>query len=147
MARLPVIVGFGGINSAGRTSSHQAYRRIVFDLLPSSIQQDVLLDLATITNMAEHKNGLWYTNSGEALDATALVDSIGESLLARTLIRRIHPSLFDVDHVVLHRSTILQANQTQEKLSFTIKTRSLPSDRPTNWHVTCLLYTSPSPRD
>ncbi|MBU2021479.1 MAG: beta-ketoacyl synthase [Gammaproteobacteria bacterium] len=136
MARLPVIVGFGGINSAGRTSSHQAYRRIVFDLLPSSIQQDVLLDLATITNMAEHKNGLWYTNGGEALDAAALVDSIGESLLARTLIRRIHPSLFDVDHVVLHKSTTLQSSQSEEKLSFTIKTRSLPNDRPTNWQVT-----------
>ncbi|MGO2513162.1 beta-ketoacyl synthase [Marinomonas polaris] len=136
MARLPVIVGFGGINSAGRTSSHQAYRRIVFDLLPSSIQQDVLLDLATITNMAEHKNGLWYTNGGEALDAAALVDSIGESLLARTLIRRIHPSLFDVDHVVLHKSTTLQSRQSEEKLSFTIKTRSLPNDRPTNWQVT-----------
>ncbi|MGO2353206.1 MAG: beta-ketoacyl synthase [Marinomonas foliarum] len=135
MARLPVIVGFGGINSAGRTSSHQAYRRIVFDLLPSSIQQDVLLDLATITNMAEHKNGLWYTDGGEALDAAALVDSIGESLLARTLIRRIHPSLFDVDHVVLHKSTTLQSNQSDEKLSFTIKTRSLPNERPTNWHV------------
>tara|TARA_R110002033_G_C3897409_1_gene239927 strand:- start:28320 stop:30236 length:1917 start_codon:yes stop_codon:yes gene_type:complete len=136
LARLPVIVGFGGINSAGRTSSHQAYRRIVFDLLPSSIQQDVLLDLATITNMAEHKNGLWYTNGGEALDAAALVDSIGESLLARTLIRRIHPSLFDVDHVVLHKSTTLQSSQSEEKLSFTIKTRSLPNDRPTNWQVT-----------
>ncbi|PYF81698.1 MULTISPECIES: beta-ketoacyl synthase [Marinomonas] len=135
MARLPVIVGFGGINSAGRTSSHQAYRRIVFDLLPSSIQQDVLLDLATITNMAEHKNGLWYTDGGEALDAAALVDSIGESLLARTLIRRIHPSLFDVDHVILHKSTTLQSNQDDEKLSFTIKTRSLPNERPTNWHV------------
>jgi acetoacetyl-[acyl-carrier protein] synthase len=135
LARLPVIVGFGGINSAGRTSSHQAYRRIIFDLLPSSIQQDVLLDLATITNMAEHKNGLWYTDGGEALDAAALVDSIGESLLARTLIRRIHPSLFDVDHVVLHKSTTLQSNQSDEKLSFTIKTRSLPNERPTNWHV------------
>ncbi|RBP81726.1 beta-ketoacyl synthase [Marinomonas rhizomae] len=135
MARLPVIVGFGGINSAGRTSSHQAYRRIVFDLLPNAIQQDVLLDLATITNMAEHKNGLWYTDSGEALDAAALVDSIGESLLARTLIRRIHPSLFDVDHVVLHKSTTLQSNENEEKLSFTIKTRSLPKDRPTNWQV------------
>ena len=141
MARLPVIVGFGGINSAGRTSSHQAYRRIVFDLLPSSLQQDVLLDLATITNMAEHKNGLWYTHGGEALDATALVDSIGESLLARTLIRRIHPSLFDVDHVVLHKSITLQSNQSDEKLSFTIKTRSLPNDRPTNWHVTELSST------
>ncbi len=136
MARLPVIVGFGGINSAGRTSSHQAYRRIVFDLLPSSIQQDVLLDLATITNMAEHKNGLWYTNDGEALDATTLIDSIGESLLARTLIRRIHPSLFDVDNVVLHKSMTLHSNHAEEKLSFTIKTRSLPNDRPTNWQVT-----------
>ncbi|MBR7887396.1 beta-ketoacyl synthase [Marinomonas sp. A79] len=138
MARLPVIVGFGGINSAGRTSSHQAYRRIVFDLLPNAIQQDVLLDLATITNTAEHKNGLWYTRSGEALDAASLVDSIGESLLARTLIRRIHPDLFDVDHVVLHKSTSLHSDNPDEKLSFTIKTRSLPSDRPTNWQVTAL---------
>lgn len=136
MARLPVIVGFGGINSAGRTSSHQAYRRIVFDLLPSSIQQDVLLDLATITNMAEHKNGLWYTDGEEALDAAALIDSIGESLLARTLIRRIHPSLFDVDNVVLHKSTTLHSSHEDEKLSFTIKTRSLPNDSPTNWQVT-----------
>lgn len=138
MARLPVIVGFGGINSAGRTSSHQAYRRIVFDLLPSPIQQDVLLDLATITNMAEHKNGFWYTSGGDALDATALIDSIGETLLARTLIRRIHPSLFDVDNVVLHKSITLHSNHAEEKLSFTIKTRSLPNNRPTNWQITAL---------
>lgn len=138
MARLPVIVGFGGINSAGRTSSHQAYRRIVFDLLPSPIQQDVLLDLATITNMAEHKNGLWYTSGGDALDATALIDSIGETLLARTLIRRIHPSLFDVDNVILHKSMTLHSNHAEEKLSFTIKTRSLPNNRPTNWQITAL---------
>jgi acetoacetyl-[acyl-carrier protein] synthase len=138
LARLPVIVGFGGINSAGRTSSHQAYRRIVFDLLPSPIQQDVLLDLATITNMAEHKNGLWYTSGGDALDSTALIDSIGETLLARTLIRRIHPSLFDVDNVILHKSMTLHSNHAEEKLSFTIKTRSLPNNRPTNWQITAL---------
>ncbi|MEO9655774.1 beta-ketoacyl synthase [Marinomonas sp.] len=136
MARLPVIVGFGGINSAGRTSSHQAYRRIVLELLPASIQQDVLLDLATITNAAEYKNGLWHTDSGEALDASALIDSIGESLLARTLIRRIHPSLFDVDQVVVHKTSTLSAGHDSEKLSFTIKTRSLPNNRPTNWQVT-----------
>lgn len=136
MARLPVIIGFGGINSAGRSSSHQAYRRIVLDLLPSSIQQDVLLDLATLTNAAEYKNGLWHTESGEELDAASLIDSIGESLLARTLIRRIHPSLFDVDHVTRHKSAVLTPTGQDEKLSFTIKTRSLPSDRPTNWQVT-----------
>lgn len=136
MARLPVIVGFGGINSAGRTSSHQAYRRIVFDLLPSTIQQDVLLDLATLTNMAEYKNGMWHTEGGESLDSASLIDSIGDSLLARTLIRRIHPDLFDVDHVVLHKSTTLNASNPDEKLSFTTKTRSLPKERPTNWQVT-----------
>ncbi|MGB5995763.1 MAG: beta-ketoacyl synthase [Marinomonas sp.] len=136
MARLPVIVGFGGINSAGRSSSHQAYRRIVLDLLPSAIQQEVLLDLATLTNAAEYKNGFWHTEGGEELDAASLIDSIGESLLARTLIRRIHPSLFDVDHVTLHKSSVLTPNSQEEKLSFTIKTRSLPSDRPTNWQVT-----------
>ncbi|REG87021.1 beta-ketoacyl synthase [Marinomonas pollencensis] len=136
MARLPVIVGFGGINSAGRSSSHQAYRRIVLDLLPSAVQQDVLLDLATLTNAAEFKNGVWHTAGGEELDAATLIDSIGESLLARTLIRRIHPSLFDVDHVTLHKSSVLTPNSQEEKLSFTIKTRSLPADRPTNWQVT-----------
>ncbi|WP_394182316.1 beta-ketoacyl synthase [Marinomonas posidonica] len=136
MARLPVIVGFGGINSAGRTSSHQAYRRIVFDLLPSSIQQDVLLDLATLTNMAEHKNGLWHTPSGETLDAETLVDSIGEELLAKTLIRRIHPSLFDVDHVTIHKAASLQATSNEEHFSFRAKTRSLPKNKPSNWKVT-----------
>lgn len=136
MARLPVIVGFGGINSAGRASSHQAYRRIVLDLLPTDIQQDVLLDLATLTNSAEYKNGLWHTADGEALDDASLIDSIGESLLAKTLIRRIHPSLFDVDHVTLHKKSVFAPNSQDEKLSFTVKSRSLPADRPTNWQVT-----------
>ncbi|MBJ7552842.1 beta-ketoacyl synthase [Marinomonas spartinae] len=138
MARLPVIIGFGGINSAGRSSSHQAYRRIVFDLLPSHMQQDVLLDLATLTNAADYRNGLWHTDDGEALDDIALIDSIGETLLAQTLIRRIHPSLFDVDHVTLHKKSVLAPNSQEEKLSFTIKTRSLPDDRPANWHVAAI---------
>ncbi len=136
LTRLPVIVGFGGINSAGRTSSHQAYRRVILDLLPTVIQQEVLLDLATLTNTAEYKNGLWHTRDGEALDDSSLIDSIGESLLAQTLIRRIHPSLFDVDHVILHKKSVLTPNSQDEKLSFTIKTRSLPNDRPTNWQIT-----------
>ncbi|MBM6551201.1 beta-ketoacyl synthase [Marinomonas ostreistagni] len=135
MARLPVIVGFGGINSAGRTSFHQAYRRIIFDLLPNAIQQEVLLDLATITNIAEYQNGQWLTADGEALDAETLIDTFGEEILARTLIRRIHPSLFDVDNVVIHKSSALSPVNEGEKLSFSVKTRSLPDNIPTNWQV------------
>lgn len=135
MARLPVIVGFGGINPAGRTSFHQAYRRIIIDLLPEHIQQEVLLDLATITNIAEYQNGAWLTHDGEALDAETLIDSFGEEILARTLIRRIHPSLFDVDNVVAHKSTTLNSVSEGEKLSFSVKTRSLPDNIPANWQV------------
>ncbi|SBS25136.1 3-oxoacyl-[acyl-carrier-protein] synthase 2 [Marinomonas aquimarina] len=135
MARLPVIVGFGGINSAGRTSFHQAYRRIIFDLLPQTIQQEVLLDLATITNIAEYQNGAWLTQDGEALDADTLIDTFGEDILARTLIRRIHPSLFDVDNVVIHKNSALSPVSEGEKLSFSVKTRSLPDNIPANWQV------------
>ena len=135
MARLPVIVGFGGINSAGRTSFHQAYRRIILDLLPQAIQQEVLLDLATITNIAEYQNGAWLTHDGEALDAETLIDTFGEEILARTLIRRIHPSLFDVDNVVIHKSSALAPVAEGEKLSFSVKTRSLPDNIPANWQV------------
>ena len=135
MARLPVIVGFGGINSAGRTSFHQAYRRIILDLLPQAIQQEVLLDLATITNIAEYQHGAWLTHDGEALDAETLIDTFGEEILARTLIRRIHPSLFDVDNVVIHKSSALAPVAEGEKLSFSVKTRSLPDNIPANWQV------------
>ena len=135
MARLPVIVGFGGINSAGRTSFHQAYRRIILDFLPQAIQQEVLLDLATITNIAEYQNGAWLTHDGEALDAETLIDTFGEEILARTLIRRIHPSLFDVDNVVIHKSSALTPVAEGEKLSFSVKTRSLPDNIPANWQV------------
>ena len=30
---LPLIVGFGGFNAAGRSSSHQAFRRMVLESL------------------------------------------------------------------------------------------------------------------
>ena len=39
MQALPVIVGFGGYNAAGRSSSHQAFRRIVLESLPKDEQQ------------------------------------------------------------------------------------------------------------
>ena len=32
---LPVIVGFGGYSAAGRSSSHQAFRRMILESLPT----------------------------------------------------------------------------------------------------------------
>lgn len=135
MARLPVIVGFGGINPAGRTSSHQAYRRIVFDLLPKSVQQEVLLDLATLTNTAHFHHGHWYKGETQTSSPEELIEQISEEVLAKTLIRRIHPSLFDVDNVSINKSTSLLPTSEGENICFTIKTRSLPDNLPAQWQV------------
>lgn len=138
LTRLPVIVGFGGINPAGRSSSHQAYRRIVFDLLSKDIQQEVLLDLANLTNTANFHHGIWYDEENNEYSAEELVTHVKEDVLAKTLIRRIHPSLFDVDNVTLHKSSSLLPSGNNESLSFTIKTRSLPERLPENWQVSAL---------
>ena len=42
MSRLPIIVGFGGINPAGRSSNHHGYRRLVYGALSESAQQKTL---------------------------------------------------------------------------------------------------------
>ena len=39
MSKLPVIVGFGGINPAGRGSFHHAYNRLVIDALANDPQR------------------------------------------------------------------------------------------------------------
>ena len=46
MANLPVIVGFGGINPAGRSSFHHGYRRLVFDALSAEKAELTLSSLA-----------------------------------------------------------------------------------------------------
>jgi acetoacetyl-[acyl-carrier protein] synthase len=44
--RLPVITGFGGINSAGRMSFHHAYKRLVIDALGQQDQDRTYASLA-----------------------------------------------------------------------------------------------------
>ena len=45
---LPVIVGFGGYNAAGRSSSHQAFRRMILESLPVQQQEITILGLACL---------------------------------------------------------------------------------------------------
>ena len=41
--RLPVIVGMGGVNAAGRSSDFQNYRRMVIELLPAAERERTLV--------------------------------------------------------------------------------------------------------
>ena len=51
MSRLPVIVGFGGYNAAGRSSFHHGFRRTVIESLPAAERQETLAGLAVLMNL------------------------------------------------------------------------------------------------
>ena len=51
MSRLPVIVGFGGYNAAGRSSFHHGFRRMVIESLPAAERQQTLVGLAVLMKL------------------------------------------------------------------------------------------------
>lgn len=59
MRKLAVIAGFGGINAAGRSSAHHAFRRIVLDELAVDQQQHTLNALAQVMNLPLDGDNDW----------------------------------------------------------------------------------------
>ncbi|MDG1034216.1 MAG: beta-ketoacyl synthase, partial [Luminiphilus sp.] len=72
MAKLPVIVASGGVNTAGRTSHRHAHNRLVFDALGRLEQQKTLAALASMMDASED-----------------------DDVLAGTLVRKIGRDYFD----------------------------------------------------
>ena len=113
MTRLPVIVGFGGINPAGRSSGHHGYRRLVYEQLAAGKQQSTL----------------------KALAALMQCDADEQSILANTLVRKINDNLFDPDHYRANKQAMMTGLQNAP-LSFTLKKNQLPEQLPASWTVT-----------
>src|SRR5690606_18401835 len=90
MRALPLITGFGGINAAGRSGGHHAYRRLVIDALPEAVARETWQGLAALTGC-----------SGP-LDAARL-----DWLASNTLVRRIGHELFDTEHIPMNRRMTL----------------------------------------
>ena len=97
MTALPVIVGMGGINAAGRTSFHQGYRRIVLDSLDAIARQETFLGLATLMNLVTLTEGVLKDADGNSIAESDIEAKFGEQILAGTLIRKIEKNHFDVD--------------------------------------------------
>jgi len=117
LSRLPVIVGFGGVNPAGRSSSHHGYRRMVIDKMSSAVQDKTFASLAALMNRTD-------STSAEARKA----------MLDHTLVRRLETNLFDANSIPLHkRATIKGASS--EAISFSIKRNHLPDNIPKDWVV------------
>ena len=108
MIKLPVIVGMGGMNSAGRTSGFHSYKRMICDALSSQELADTWSDLA-------NRMGL---NDGSAVSE----DDI-QTIKQGTLVRRIET--FDPDHVRCHHKVRLDS--AVHPASFIIKKSKLPA--------------------
>jgi len=108
--RLPVIVGFGGVNTAGRSSGHHAYRRLVYSSLSKRTQASTRSALGQLMGLA---------GDSAAQDAT---------MLAHTLIRRIEPAWFDPEAVLWHQRLRVIAGGGATRV--TVARRHLPSCLP-----------------
>jgi acetoacetyl-[acyl-carrier protein] synthase len=117
LSRLPVIVGFGGVNPAGRSSSHHGYRRMVIDELSSSVQDKTFAALAALMNRTD-------STSAEARKA----------MLDHTLVRRLETNLFDANSIPLHKRATIKSTSDQA-ISFSIKRNHLPDNIPDDWIV------------
>ncbi|MGF1717400.1 beta-ketoacyl synthase [Photobacterium chitinilyticum] len=114
MTKLPLIVGFGGINAAGRSSGFHSYKRMIADVLSDDEMQTTWKDLAFRMGLAD----------SEVLDSE-LVDAIK----AGTLVRRIDS--FDPDNLLYQYKASLSSES--EQISFTLRKSKLPNKIPDNW--------------
>ena len=116
MSRLPVIVGFGGINPAGRSSAHHGYRRLVIDNLTADKADRTFASLSALMQ----RDG-------------AMSDTEKQYILDHTLVRKLETNLFDAGAIRLHKSA--QLNATDGPITFTVKQNQLPDNIPPGWKV------------
>lgn len=119
-SRLPVIVGCGGVNSAGRVSLNNSYRRMVINSLPEAKRDATYLSLAQMM-------GLDPGSSHEESQRTYMRN--------HTLVRRIE--LFDPNKVYWQSNAHLKSTDSQA-ISFVLAKRQLPTEIPTSWDVKTL---------
>lgn len=136
LSHLPVIVGLGGINSAGRSSFHHAYRRLVIDKLNNDDANETLSNLAVLMGLLHHDGNHWVDANNQIVELGRFLEQNRKLILAGTLIRKMENSLFDVENLYSHQSAIITPCEADNNLSFTLATRKLPKQIPDNWTVT-----------
>ncbi|WP_110670502.1 beta-ketoacyl synthase [Salinicola halophilus] len=123
----------GGINAAGRTSGHQAYRRTILDALPQTTQIQTLTALAALMRLVTQRDdGRWETADGEVLDTAAAADRFRQPVLEHTLIRRIEDDAFAGAGIPGNRPVTMNVS---EPFTFTTSRRQLPQPLPAGWET------------
>ena len=133
MSRLPVIVGFGGYNAAGRSSFHHGFRRTVLESLEPKARQETLAGLAQMMKLVQVVEGQYRDQDGQSLSHAEIEARFANEILAGTLVRRIERQHLDPDAAHWQKSITLDAGQ--QPLTFTTSRKQLPEPLPANWSV------------
>ncbi len=120
MSRLPVIVGFGGINAAGRSSAHHGYRRLVIDALEADKADRTFSSLSALMRRNP-------ADAGTKAERQFMMD--------HTLIRKLETNLFNAASIHLHKAARLSPPPDGAPISFTVRRNQLPDNLPPGWKV------------
>lgn len=134
MSRLPVIVGFGGYNAAGRSSAHHAFRRMVIESLDSPCRQETLAGLAVMMKLVRVVDRQYQTPEGLPLSLAELETRYTDQIIAGTLIRRIEKNHLDVDAAPWQKNLNLTGT-AGKPLEFITLRKHLPEPLPSDWIV------------
>ena len=134
MTTLPLIVGMGGINAAGRTSFHQGFRRIVIDKLTAQARQETFVGLATLMNIVRLDAGDLVDQEGNVVERDTIEARFGHQILDGTLIRKIEKNHFDPDATHWHQKMNVRASENP--ICFELKAKELPKPVPNSWILT-----------
>ncbi|MEH6365058.1 MAG: beta-ketoacyl synthase, partial [Pseudomonas marincola] len=134
MYRLPVIVGFGGYNAAGRSSFHHGFRRTVIESLDLASRQATLAGLAVLMKLVRVVDGQYQTHEGTELTLAEIDEQFAQVILASTLVRRIDKKYLDVDAAHWQKNITIDAT-AGNPLSFITLRKQLPDPLPSDWTV------------
>lgn len=84
MYRLPVIVGFGGYNAAGRSSFHHGFRRMVIESMDPQARQETLAGLAVMMKLVKAEGGRYLAEDGTPLSPEDIERRYAERIFAST---------------------------------------------------------------
>lgn len=134
MTALPVIVGFGGINPAGRSSAHHGYRRLVLDNISSNDARDTKASLASLMGLLHWDNGQWLNTQKQPVELDSYLSELEPILKAGTLIRKLENDRFDPSHIPFHKKARLTSTDG-ESIRFRIRRNQLPDQIPMGWLI------------
>lgn len=118
VAHLPVIVGFGGVNAAGRSSFHHGYRRLVIDALSESKAALTLKSLASLMGV----------------DGNVQEPAVKQAILDGTLIRQMEAAVLDASAVDFNQKIKLHG-KNDAPISFDLAVKNLPDSIPDTWQL------------